>query len=188
MNPVAIKKVKDGVDPISQTMMDFQKSDPQMYSQLFAATSSRFHQMSGSAPSSQVNKAGFVQYQNDLSDEFRNILSQFIGADGKVDKTKAAAMIKKYNTSGVRDQKSFTKTMNAFQQKYDVNPKYYDKSLPSAKNRLKHSAAGGFEVMGNSTTDQYFPDFPGKMEKEAKERFVREGGTLPSGSTIRRIR
>ena len=134
--------------------------------------------MSGSAPSSQVNKTGFVQYQNDMSDEFRNIVGQFTGADGKVDRTKAAAMIKKYNTSGVRNNSDFTKTMNAFQQKYDVNPKYYDKSLPSAKNRLKHDASGGFKIMGNPTTDQYFPDFPGKMEEEAKQRFVRDGGTI----------
>lgn len=188
MNPTTIKKVKGDVDPISQTMMDFQKSDPQMYTQLFAATSARFHQMNGSAPSSQVNKTGFVQYQNDMSDEFRNIVSQFTGKDGKVDRTKAAAMIKKYNTSGVRNDSDFKKTMNAFQQRYDVNPKYFDKSLPSAKNKLKHHVAGGFKIMGNTTTDQYFPDFPRKLEEEAKERFVRDGGTLPSGSTIKRIR
>ena len=114
MNPTTIKKVKGDVDPVTQTMMDFQKSDPQMYTQLFAATSARFHQMSGSAPSSQVNKAGFVQYQNDMRDEFRNIVSQFTGADGKVDRTKAAAMIKKYNTGGVRNNSDFTKTMNAY--------------------------------------------------------------------------
>ena len=123
-----------------------------------------------------------------MSDEFRNIVSQFTGKDGKVDRTKAAAMIKKYNTSGVRNDSDFKKTMNAFQQRYDVNPKYFDKSLPSAKNKLKHHVAGGFKIMGNTTTDQYFPDFPRKLEEEAKERFVRDGGTLPSGSTIKRIR
>lgn len=180
MDPKVIKKVGNDVDPLTQTLIDFQKSDPQMYNQLFAATSIRFHQTNGSAPSSHVNKTGFVQYQNDLSNEFNNIVKEFTGADGKVDRTKAALMIKKYATGTIRSDKDFTKAITAYQKKYDVSPKYYNKSLSSAENSMKNDPRGNFKIMGTPAMYDFQGgmDFIKKKEEEGKENFVRAGGTI----------
>lgn len=191
MDAKVIKKAGNDVDPITQTMMDFQKSDPQMYNQLFAATSLKFHQFNGSAPSSHVNKEGYVRYIGDLSDEFNNIIGQFTNKEGKVDRTKAALMIKKYSTGTIRNQADYNKAMRAYQQKYDVSPKYFNKSLSPAENKLKNDDSAAFRIMGTvgMYNHQDGVDFIKKKEEEAKQSFIDKGGVLPKGNNnIKRIR
>lgn len=194
MDPKVIKKVENDVDPLTQTMIDFQKSEPMKYSELFAATAMRFAYMNGAAPSSKVNKSGYVRYQSDLSDEFSNIVKQFTGADGKVDMLKVNEMTKKYGVARHSKPTDLRKSLFAIQRKYDVNKKYYDNGLTPSRNQVKEDPRGfgdGFYVLGTESmlNHKEGQDFIRKVQDEARRDFIESGGTLPKAKPkINRIR
>lgn len=194
MDPKVIKKVENDVDPLTQTLIDFQKSEPMRYSELFAATARRFAYMNGAAPSSKVNKSGYVRYQSDLSDEFNNIVKQFTGADGKVDMLKVNEMTKKYAVGRHSKPTDLRKSLFAIQSKYDVNKKYYDNGLTPSRNQVKEdprNLGDGFHVLGTEAMYSHKggQDFIKKVEDEARRDFIESGGTIPkSKSKINRIR
>lgn len=194
MDPKVIKKAKKGVDPLTQTLIDFQKSEPLRYSELFAATARRFASSNGAVPSSKVNQGSFVRYQNELSDEFNNIVNQFTGADGKVDMSKVNAMIKKYGVARHSKPEDLRKSLFAIQRTFDVNKKYFDKGLSVPKNQLKEdfrNLGDGFNILGTDAMLDFQggKDFIKKTEEEGRRDFEASGGTIPkTRSKINRIR
>lgn len=194
MDPKVIKKAGNKIDPLTQTMLDFQKSEPMRYSELFAATARRFASTNGAAPSSKVNNKGFVRYNNDLSKEFRNIISQFTGADGKVDMSKVNKMTKKFAIGRHSKPTDLKKSLFAIQRKFDVNKKYFDKGLDVSRNQLKEEVRNlgdAFNILGTDAmlNFQGGKDFIKKAEDEGRRDFIATGGTIPKAkSKINRIR
>jgi len=194
MDPKVIKKVGNDVDPLTETLIDFQKSEPMKYSELFAATARRFASMNGAAPSSKANKNGYIKYVGDLSDEFNNIVSQFTGADGKVDISKVNEMTKKYSIGRHSKPEDLKKSLFAIQRTFDVSKKYFDKGLDLSRNQLKEdprNLGDGFNILGTDAmlNFQGGKDFIKKVEDEARRDFIKSGGTIPKAkSKINRIR
>jgi len=194
MDPKIIKKVGNDVDPLTQTLIDFQKSEPMRYSELFAATARRFASMNGAAPSSKVNKSGYLRYVDGLSKEFNNIVGQFTGADGKVDMSKVNEMTKKYGVARHSKPEDLRKSLFAIQRQFDVNKKYFDKGLTPSRNQLKEDSrylGDGFNVLGTDAMydHQGGRNFIKKVEDEARSDFRAKGGTIPKAqSKINRIR
>jgi hypothetical protein len=182
MNPKTIVKAKpESKDPVGDAMIAFQKKNKNGYNQLYAATASRFAQMNGAMPSSQVNKTGYANYIGGLGNEFRKIVGQFMDDNGAVDEAKVNAMVKKYAIGRISSPADLKKTINGIQRTHDVSKDYYNKSITPAQNKLKFDAAGGVTIMGGgsrggTTQEQY--DLARKEELKAKTDFQSRGGTI----------